>query len=154
MSTSLQAMDLLMQAPTEEILERLFSIQDIMLKLPQVPIHTEHLIHAGMYSRTIRMEPGTVMIGSLINRATVLIVQGSATMLAGDERVELEGYNVLAGCPGRKQLFATRGNVEMTMIFPTQAKTVEEAEMEVFSEFDMLMSRRDGSGDTVNITGY
>jgi hypothetical protein len=106
-----------------------------------------------MYVRTIRLQPGTVMIGSLIKLATVLIVNGATSVLIGDDRVELEGYNVIPGCAGRKQLFLTRGEVEMTMIFPTKAKTVEEAEDEVFAEADLLMSRRDSSNDTITITG-
>jgi hypothetical protein len=41
----------------------------------------------------------------------------------------------------------------MTMIFPTSAQTVEEAENEIFGEADQLLSRKDGSGDTITITG-
>jgi hypothetical protein len=73
--------------------------------------------------------------------------------LIGDQRVELTGYNVIPGCAGRKQFFWTHGPVEMTMIYPTALGTVEEAEDEVFAESDQLMSRRDGSGDTIVVTG-
>ena len=57
------------------------------------------------------------------------------------------------GCAGRKQLFWTRGPVEMTMIFPTHAQTVTEAEDEVFAEAEQLQSRKDSSRNTVMITG-
>lgn len=136
-----------------ETLEKLASINDEILRHEQVPIATEHILHGGMYARTIRLQAGIVMMGSLIKRATVLIVNGPTSVLVGDDQAELEGYNVIPGCAGRKQLFVTRGPVEMTMIFPTQAKTVEEAEDEVFAEADGLMSRKDGSSDTITITG-
>jgi hypothetical protein len=41
----------------------------------------------------------------------------------------------------------------MTMIYPTSLGTVEEVEDEVFAESDQLMSRRDGSSDTIVVTG-
>lgn len=137
-----------------ETLKSLSAITDDLRSKPQLTIRTEHIIHGGMYIRTIRIEPYTDLMGSLITKATVLIVHGSCSVLCGDERVELEGYNVLPGCAGRKQLFTTRSRVEMTMVYPTTAQIVEDAENEVFAEADLLNSRQDGSGDTVTITGY
>jgi hypothetical protein len=124
-----------------------------MRQVEQVPVATEHILHGGMYARTIRLEAGVVMMGSLIKLATILIVNGATSLVAGDDRVDLDGYNVIPGCAGRKQLFVTRGPVEMTMIFPTQASTVAQAEDGVFAEADLLMSRNDGSRDTTTITG-
>jgi hypothetical protein len=135
------------------VLEQLNEINKIILSYPQIELATEHLFHGGMYARTIRLQPGTKMMGSLIKLATVLIVHGDCSVLIGDQRVELTGYNVIPGCAGRKQFFWTHGPVEMTMIYPTALGTVEEAEDEVFAESDQLMSRRDGSGDTIVVTG-
>jgi hypothetical protein len=67
--------------------------------------------------------------------------------------VELVGYNVIPGCVGRKQSFVTRGPVEMTMIFSTQAENITKAEDEVFAEAGQLISRKNGSRDTITITG-
>ena len=120
---------------------------------PQTPLVTEHLLHGGMYARTIRRETDSVTIGSLVNKATILIVHGDCSMLVGDKRVELTGYNVLVGLPGRKSFSWTHSPVEMTMIFSTAARTVEEAEDEIFAEADQLISRKDGSKDQVIITG-
>lgn len=139
--------------PSPATLDKLAQAQEIILARPQVPVATEHLFHGGMYARTIRLIPGVWMIGSLIRLATVLIVHGDCAVIVGDEQVELSGYNVIPGCAGRKQLFLTRGPVEMTMIFPTRAQTVVEAEDEVFVEAKQLQSRKDGSRDTITITG-
>jgi len=135
------------------VLAQLDEINKIILSCPQIELSTEHLFHGGMYARTIRLQPETKMMGSLIKLATVLIVHGDCSMLIGDQRVELKGYNVIPGCARRKQFFWTHGPVEMTMIYPTAFSTVEEAEDEVFAEADQLMSRRDGSGDTIVVTG-
>ena len=139
--------------PSAVALSRLDRANERILQFPQVAIATEHLLHGGMYARTIRLGPGVVMMGSLIRLATTLIVHGDCSVIAGDEKIDLSGYNILPGCAGRKQLFLTRSSVEMTMLFPTQATNVTEAENEVFVEADQLMSRKDGSGDQVRVTG-
>lgn len=140
-------------APSEATLNELMRLQSALSRLPQEPLATEHLIHGGMYARTVRRDFGSFTIGALISKATILIVQGSCSILIEDRRVDLKGYNVLAGLPGRKSMSVAWGPVEMTMIFPTSARTVEEAENEVFAEACQLVSRRDNNQNTVTITG-
>jgi hypothetical protein len=142
-----------LSAPSAKTLAALSGLHEWTRQFEQTPIATEHVLHGGMYARTIRLEPETLMNGSFIKLATLLIIHGHCLMVAGDEVVELDGYNVIPGCAGRKSSFVTRGKVEMTMIFPTAAKTVEEAEDEVFGEADELMSRKDGNGNSVTVTG-
>ena len=153
MSTSIQTITAALVPPTPAMIAQLDEINKIILACPQSKLDTEHLFHGGMYARTIRLKPETKMMGSLIKLATVLIVHGDCSVLIGDQRVELTGYNVIPGCAGRKQFFWTHGPVEMTMIYPTSLATVEEAEDEVFAEADQLISRRNGSGDTIVVTG-
>ena len=153
MSTLTVPLPIAMAPASPAVLAQLDEINKIILSCPQIELATEHLFHGGMYARTIRLQSGTKMMGSLIKLATVLIVHGDCSVLIGDQRVELTGYNVIPGCAGRKQFFWTHGPVEMTMIYPTSLGTVEEVEDEVFAESDKLMSRRDGSGDTIVVTG-
>jgi len=135
------------------MLEKLMEAQRRLLQCRQVEVVTEHLIHGGMYVRTIRREPGVLATGSLMLKPSVLIINGDCTLIIGDRRFDLTGYNVLPGCKGRKQLSRTNGPVEMTMIFPTYAKTVEDAENEIFAEAEGLMSRQNVDRDTILITG-
>jgi hypothetical protein len=137
---------------SEQMIERLHELHEWTLQFEQTPIATEHVIHGGMYARTIRLEPETLMNGSLVKRATILILNGSCVLTVGDEVRELHGYNVIPGCAGRKQSFVTKGRVEMTMICPTNAKTVEEVESELFGEIDQLMSRKAGNENSVIVT--
>lgn len=139
-------------APAPAVLDGLTQLQDFLLALPesafpQIPLPVEHLLHGGMYARTVRRDFDSVTIGSLINRATILIVNGDCSMLIGDRRVDLTGYNVLAGLPGRKSMSIAHGPVEMTMLFTTTAQTVAEAEDEIFAEADKLVSRRIAKGE-------
>ena len=133
-------------------MEKLRQAEDVLLTLPQAEIPTEHVIHGGMYARTIRLVKDTVITGALIKVPTMLVVNGHAMVFVGDGWTEVDGYNVIPASAGRKQLFVALGPVEITMIFPTQARTVEEAEREFTDDHERLMSRRQDA-NTVNVTG-
>lgn len=121
-------------------------------EMEQVPIHTTHHFHGGMYARTIRIPAGVYLTGALIRIPTLLIVSGHVTVFAGGEPLELQGYHVVPGSAGRKQAFVAHADTDLTMIFPSHAQTVEEAEAEFTFEVDLLMSREQ-TGDTIVFTG-
>lgn len=139
--------------PSDAILAGINRVQDAILRVPQVEIQTEHIIHGGMYVRTIRLGAGVVLVGALIKVPTVLIVNGRTRVFTGEAWIELEGYHVIPARAGRKQIFVTRAETGITMIFRTDAKTVEQAELEFTDEAELLMSRTHGDRDTVTITG-
>ena len=153
MSTLAAPLPIALTPPSPSMLARLDQASDFIRQFPQTEVVTEHLLHGGMYARTIRRGPGVVAVGSLILRSTILIINGNFSILIDGKRTDLTGYNVLAGLSGRKSFSLTHGPVEMTMIFATQAATVEEAENEIFAEADQLCSRRNGSQDQIMITG-
>jgi hypothetical protein len=143
----------MVSATTSGMLARIRHAEEKLAKREQLPVATEHLFHAGIYARTVRLKPGTLITGALIRRATLLIVNGCVAMLVNEVWVSLHGYNVIPASAGRKQVFVTRSEVAMTMLFPTAAKTVEEAEKEFTAETDLLLSRRQNDGDTITVTG-
>lgn len=106
----------------------------------QVDFPTEHLIHGGMYLRTLHMPADSVLTGALLKLPTALIVAGDCAVFIGDEVIELRGYAVLPGSAGRKQVFLAHTDVHMTMVFPSTAKTVAEAEREFTDEYELLMT--------------
>lgn len=124
-----------------------------MRHLPQVDIPTDHVIHGGMYARTIFIPAGVVLTGVLIRVPTMLIFNGHATVNAGDEPVTLTGYHVLAASAGRRQAFLAHGDTWLTMIFATKAATVAEAEDEFTNEAHLLLSRNADAQNQVTITG-
>lgn len=140
-------------AMTDEAIAKARRIEAEMLMFPQLPLHTAHLFHAGTYARTIRIPAGAALAGALIKRATMLILSGHATVFIGDETIELCGYHVIPASAGRKQVFLAHADTELTMIFPTSATTVEQAENEFTDEADGLISRQHAHLDSVTITG-
>jgi len=138
---------------SQSAIDRARALEQAMMTLPQEELTTHHLIHGGMYARTIKIPAGMVLTGALIKIATTLIVVGDVKMFVDDGVVELSGYNVLPASANRKQAFVTESDTYLTMIFPSRAQTVEQAESEFTNEVDLLVSRRDPSRDTITITG-
>lgn len=124
-------------------LAAVYSVQEQMLKLPQVEVNTEHSLHGGIYSRTIRLAPETVLVGALIKIPTMLIISGRTKVFTGDGWIELDGYHVIPAQAGRKQVFVTQEETTITMIFRTDATTIEQAEEEFTDEHEALISRKE-----------
>lgn len=135
-----------------DVLAAVYAAQELVGSVDQAEIVTEHLIHGGMYARTLRLGAGVVIVGALLKVPTVVLVHGEVDVFNGDGWVRLEGFSVLAGSAMRKQVFVTRSAVEMTSVFPTTAGTVEEAERAMTDEYEELMSHASAL-DKVWITG-
>lgn len=140
-------------AETAESLAKIMALEGRVSELPQKRFRIEHVLHAGMYSRTCRLVRGDLIIGAPVKVATQLIVNGSALILVGGKSYAIRGYQVIAASAGRKQVFVAEGDVEITMIFPTSAKTVEAAEDEFTEHAETLQTRTSEGDDMVTITG-
>ena len=128
-------------------------LEGVLRELPQVEIATEHVLHAGLYARTIRIPAGVVLTGVFIIIPTMLVVHGHATAYIGGESIDLVGHQVIPASAGRKQAFVAHADTYLTMVFATKAKTVEEAEAEFTDEVHLLFSRKPGAINSTNITG-
>lgn len=135
-----------------DAIDKVRRLEEQMLKMPQVEIQTEHLIHAGMYARTIHIPAGVALTGVLIKLATTLVVSGHCTVFIGDDSLELIGHQVIPASAGRKQVFLAHADTSLTMLFPSSAKSVAEAEAEFTDEADRLLSRRQDA-ESITITG-
>ena len=135
------------------VVEKLEQIERQLMGNEPADVPTDHLIHAGMYVRTILIpKEGLVVTGALVKRATVVILTGSVGVMVGEEWIRFDGYHVLPASAGRKQAFRSFSPVIITMMFPTAAKTVEEAEAEFTDDCDRLLSRRQDA-NSIRITG-
>ena len=91
-------------AMSEEAMAKVRALEADLRTLPQIPIATHHVLHGGMYARTVMVPAGVVLVGSLLKISTVLIISGEMLIYADDKVLELQGYNVLPGSIGRKQV--------------------------------------------------
>lgn len=142
----------LLPATAPEALPKIAAVEAKMRRMPQITPRMEHLLHAGMYARTCRVNAGDAFVSVMIKVPTVLIVNGWARVFAGDCWYEVQGYRVIPASAMRKMIYVVEEPTEITMIFPTEAATVEEAEAEFTDEAASLLSREQGN-DLVTITG-
>jgi hypothetical protein len=125
----------------------------VLKEMPQTPFVTEHMLHAGMYTRTVRLPAETAAAAVLIKPPTVLIFQGTADIYSDDEVIKVTGYSVLPGSAGRKIAFVTYSDVAMSMIFPTTVRTIEEAERQFTDEHALLVPLSRTDEHRILITG-
>jgi len=122
--------------------------------LPQVAIETHHVLHAGLYARTVRVPAGVVITGVLVKIATLLVIDGDVLVHVDDDApLRLQGHHVLPAAAGRKQAFLALADTHITMIFASGAASVAEAEAEFTDEVENLVSRRDAARNRTLITG-
>lgn len=140
-----------MDAPS---VERVRELEKELQKHEQGSYFTNHVLHAGMYARTLVTPPFTVITGALIKIPTMLITHGEITAYVGNGSVRLHGYNVLPASAGRRQaVYSHDTDAYYTMIFPTTAKTVEDAERYFTDEYSLLASHKDEKMNYTIITG-
>ena len=138
---------------SDNSVSRVVALEDELSELPQIETSTDHVLHAGMYARTITMPANSVLTGALIKIDTVVIVSGDITMFVGDAPFKFSGYNVLPAMAGRKSAILAHTETHITMLFATSVATVEEAEEEFTSETEKLGSRKFGNANTIITTG-
>lgn len=136
--------------PSPETLRKIEEFQAWGLSLPreqQVNPPIEHSLHGGMYARTVRIPAGTIGVGATVRVTTQVILNGHCLFNNGDQLIEFEGFHVLKGIPGRKQMVFALSDTQITAIHRTDAKTIEEAENEAAGEEAELLSTRRFEGE-------
>ncbi len=123
--------------------EKVRQLETAALAMPQVDIPTDHVFHAGMYARTIRIPAGVMLTGARILIPTILIISGDALVYGENGPERFSGYHVALGQCGRKQAFYALQDTYLTMLFPTGAKTVDAAEQQFTDEYEKLFSRKE-----------
>jgi hypothetical protein len=139
-------------AMSDAAIDKVRQLEKVALTKPQIDIATDHVLHAGVYSRTILIPTGSLLTGALIKVATTLIVCGDVDVYVGGAKKHVTGYKVLAASAKRKQAFFAHSDTYLTMIFATQSLTIAESENEFTDEADLLFSRRKGALNTTTIT--
>ena len=127
-------------------------LEEEIRKLPQVELETLHTIHGGVYTRTIMIPQGVVITGVLIKIPTTIIVSEDTTVFVGSEARRLRGYHVMPASGHRKQAFYAHRDTWLTMLFGTDARSVEEAEERFTDYAETLGSRHPDAVNNIIIT--
>lgn len=136
-----------------EVIEWIREVEGRIREFEQLEVTTEHLLHAGMYARTVHLPPMGIFTNVVIKIPTLLVVSGYCYMLAGGRWSKFDGYSAFPADAGRKQICITKKRTSVTMLFPTDAKTVEEAEAQFTDEAGDLLSRKQPESNSAVNTG-
>ena len=132
---------------------KLLTLQADLAHLPQEQIATHHVLHGGIYTRTILIKKGVFIIGALVKVPTTLIIDGDCTVNIGEEIIRLKGHCVIPASANRKQAFVANKDTYLSMSFTTNAVTIEQAEDEFTDDGSLLVSRKEGAINQITITG-
>lgn len=116
--------------------------EELALMQPQVNVPIHHTLHAGMYARTAFLKKGVAISGALVKTETILCISGDCAVYVGEGSRRFTGYHVVSAAANRKQVFVAFEDTNLTMLFPTTAKTVKDAEKQFTDEFSSLTTSR------------
>lgn len=111
-------------------------------QLPQVILETGHVIHGGMYARTIFIPAGTALTGAQTQCDNVCVVVGDITVTTDDGPVRLTGHHVIAACAGRKRVGIAHADTWWTTLMSTDLTSVQAIEDYMVTEGARLQTRR------------
>ncbi len=134
-------------------IDRVRELEQVLAALPQVVMPVTHTLHGGIYSRTIVIPAGVVLTGGFIKVPTTLIICGKLTIYTDGDPIEIDGYKVIVASAARKQVAVIHEETTGTLVFATNAQTIEEAENEFCEDAHLLASRTHLSLNTEIITG-
>jgi hypothetical protein len=112
------------------------------LAMPQVEIKTEHLVHGGMYARTIFIPAGTLLTGAMMNVDNICVMSGDISVTTDEGTVRMTGFHIVPASAGFKRAGFAHADTYWTTLMPTDKTDVSEIEDEMTDESDMLQTRR------------
>lgn len=124
--------------------ESVRQLEDYLVGLPQVDLGTSHVIHGGMYARTVLIPAGTTMTGAMTNADNICVVCGDITVTTDDGPMRLTGFHVLPAKAGAKRVGVAHADTYWTALFVTDKSDIQDIEAQLTDESDRLLTRRDG----------
>lgn len=124
--------------------EAVRALERTLADLPQVDLQTQHLVHGGMYARTIFIPAGTVLTGALTKQDNVCVVFGDITVTTDEGTQRLTGFHVLPAKAGAKRAGIAHGDTWWTTLMTTEHVEVADIEQQMTDEADLLQTNRTG----------
>lgn len=116
-------------------------LENELLALPQIDLATSHLVHGGMYARTIFIPAGAILTGALTEMDNVCVMYGDITVTTDAGPQRLAGYHVLPASKGAKRAGITHADTWWTTLIPTDLAEIADIEAAMTTEADRLQTR-------------
>lgn len=125
-------MSLIEKAPLRD---RIFALQDEMLKLPQISLPLFHHFAPGIYARELHIPKGAITIGKLHKYDCLnLMIKGDRSTLVGDEIIRVKAPFIHVSPAGTKRVSYTHEDSIWVTIHATNETNIEKLEKELVAE--------------------
>lgn len=118
-------------------------LEAMILQRPdQLLLDAQHLVHAGMYARTMFIPAGVVLTGALVDADNVCVMQGDITVTTDEGAKRFTGFHVVPANAGHKRAGYAHADTWWTAFFRTDLQDVAAIEESITKEAARLMSRK------------
>lgn len=115
--------------------EKVQSLQDALLQLPQYQPLTKHYFHGGMYCREVFRESGVLVVGKVHKKEHFYLIVSGTVAITTDEGVQrITGPQLLLSKPGTKRAVYAETDALCMTFHATETKSVKDAEIEMVEE--------------------
>lgn len=144
MNTELQIVDpvhMLAGTPDPDAVR---AIEQLMLMLPQIDLHTTQAAHGGICSRAILIPADTVLTGAQTNLDNLCAVLGDIEVTTDQGPRRLTGFHLLPANKGAKRMGRTLAPTLWITMWRTDLTDPVAIEDEMTHEAEGLQTRRQG----------
>lgn len=120
------------------------AIEKLLRPLPQVGLHTAHVVNGGVCTRTIRIPAGTFLTGARTEKDHINVVHGDITVTTPAGPLRIQGFHAFPVAAGHKRAGHTHADTYWTTIWRTDLTDVAAIEDEMTLESSQLQTRREG----------
>jgi len=124
--------------------ESIATLKKQLQQLPQITIETKHLIHGGMYGRTVFIPAGSTVTGAKTNIDNICTVSGDITVSTDKGVVRLTGYNVIPANSGYSRAVYAHADTYWTTFLVTDSDNVQAIEEAMTDAAATLQTRKTG----------
>jgi hypothetical protein len=115
--------------------DRIFALEDEMLKLPQLSLPLFHHFAPGIYAREVHIPKGAITTGKIHKYACLnIMIKGDRSTLVGDEIVRVKAPFIHVAPAGTKRVSFTHEDSIWITVHATNETNIEKLEKELVAE--------------------
>ena len=124
-------------------LDKIEAFNELLQQFHQEYLPVQHLVHGGMYARTIRVKAGMYAVGAMLNHDNISVMVGDCTCSTNDGMMRLTGFNVVPASAGVKRVGYFHSDTDWTMIMriPDGMRDVDEIEQYITCEYQKIQTQ-------------
>lgn len=123
-------------------------LEALLLTLPQINLHTKHIVHGKVSARSGLIPAGCALTGALTKIDNICVLIGDITVTTEEGVKRLTGFHVLPAKAGAKRAGIAHADTWWVTLHHTELTDIAAIEDEMTDESAMLLTRRTEIGCT------